>query len=124
MNSETLYERLLKFAQRSQKLVLILPRTSYNFEYGGQLIRSSSSPGSNYIEAIEATSSKDFAYRLKVCRKEAKESMHWLILIKSANENIEAIIKEADGLIKEADELIRIFTSSILTSERNQKISK
>ena len=124
MNSETLYERLLIFGQRCQKLVIILPKTVYNFEYGGQLIRSSSSPGSNYIEAIEATSSKDFAYRLKVCRKETKESMHWLILIKSANENIEAIKKEADELIKEVDELIRIFTSSILTSERNQKIIK
>lgn len=121
MTSEELYYRLLLFAKRSQKLVYTLPNTVYNREYGGQLIRSSASPGSNYIEAIEATSKKDFGYRLKVCRKETKESIHWLSLIQFANENVIEIQQEAQFLINEAQELIRIFTKSILTSEKNQK---
>lgn len=124
MTPELLYERLLEFAKRCQKLVKRLPKTIYNTEYGSQLIRSSASPGSNYIEAIEASSRRDFTHRLKVCRKETKESIHWLMLIKNANEELAEIQKELEDLIKEARELIRIFTSSILTSEKNQEIRK
>lgn len=124
MTPELLYERLLAFAKRCQKLVKNLPKTVYNIEYGSQLIRSSASPGSNYIEAIEASSRRDFTYRLKVCRKETKESGHWLVLIKSSNEEFIEIREESEDLIKEARELIRIFTSSILTSEKNQEIRK
>lgn len=124
MTPELLYERLLTFAKRCQKLVKRLPKTIYNIEYGSQLIRSSASPGSNYIEAIEASSRRDFIYRLKVCRKETKESIHWLMLIENANEEFAEIKKESEDLIKEARELIRIFTSSVLTSEKNKEIRK
>ncbi|MCL5439278.1 MAG: four helix bundle protein [Patescibacteria group bacterium] len=124
MNSELLYKRLLSFAQRCQKLVVKLPRNVYNMEYSSQLIRSSASPGANYIEAIEASSRKDFIHRLKICRKEAKESIHWLTLIQSANNNLFEIQKDIEELVKEARELIKIFSSSVLTSERNQKMNK
>ncbi|HSW48368.1 MAG TPA: four helix bundle protein [Candidatus Saccharimonadales bacterium] len=124
MTSEELYDRLLSFAKRCQRLVKSLPKTTYNYEYSSQLIRSSASPGANYIEAIEASSRKDFAHRLKICRKESKESIHWLMLISSANEELQEVQSETKILITEAQEFIRIFTSSILTSERNGKINK
>jgi len=124
MTSEILYERLLLFAQRCQKLVYKLPKTIYNLEYGGQLIRSSASPGANYIEAIEASSRKDFSHRLKICRKESKESIHWLLLIESSNREDVKIREETVPLINEAREFIRIFTASILTSEKNRGIGK
>jgi four helix bundle protein len=124
MTSEELYNRLLSFAKNCQKLVKTLPKTAYNYEYGSQLIRSSASPGANYIEAIEASSRKDFTHRLKICRKETRESTHWLILISSANEELKSVKTEAKTLIVEAQEFIRIFTSSILTAERNGKIDK
>ncbi|MFH1833353.1 MAG: four helix bundle protein [Candidatus Levyibacteriota bacterium] len=124
MTPELLYKRLFAFAQKCQQLINKLPKTAYNSEYGRQLIRSSSSPGANYIEAIEASSRKDFTHRLKICRKEAKESIHWLMLIQSANKTIAEIQKESIELIKEAQEFIRIFTSSILTSEKNRGINK
>ena len=124
MNSEELYNRLLRFAQRCQKLVKRLPKTVYNLEYGKQLIKSSSSPGANYIEAIEGVSRRDFTHRLKICRKETKESIHWLILIKSANEESKEIQIECEDLTGEAREFIRIFTSAVLTSEKNQTIRK
>ncbi len=123
MNPEILYKRLLEFAKRCQKLTLQLPNAVYNKEYSVQLIRSSSSPGANYIEAIEAISRKDFVHRLKICRKEAKESSHWLLLIENANQTIPVIKKEIGELIQESQELVKIFTSSILTAERNQKIN-
>lgn len=124
MTSEELYNRLLFFAKRSQKLIKALSKNNYNYEYGSQLIRSSASPGANYIEAIEASSRKDFTHRLKICRKEAKESIHWFVLISSANEEDLEIQREIKILITEAREFIRIFTSSILTSERNGKVNK
>ncbi len=121
MTPELLYERLLLFAKRCQWLIRKLPKASYNNEYGKQLIRSSASPGANYIEAIEASSKKDFIHRLKICRKEARESTHWLILMEDANEEMIEIKTELKELVQEAKEFIRIFTASILTSERNSK---
>lgn len=124
MTSEILYERLLRFAKDCQELVFSLPKNTWNYEYTSQLIRSSASPGANYIEAIEASSPKDFTYRLKICRKESKESVHWLILIKNANLNILIVQNKSEKLISEAREFIKIFASSVLTSERNQQIKK
>ncbi len=120
MTPELLYERLLSFAKDSQQLVRKLPKNIYNIEYSSQLIRSSASPGANYIEAIEASSRKDFIHRLKICRKESRESIHWLTLIQHAN-NTGEIINDSNKLIQEAREFVKIFTSSIMTSEKSLK---
>lgn len=121
---EILYKRLLNFANRCRKLVINLSKTSYNKIYGDQLIRSSASPGSNYIEAIESGSRREFTHKLRTCRKESRESKHWLVLIKDANEKIERVQIETKELINEAEELVKIFTSSIITSEKNREIDK
>lgn len=121
---EILQNRLLKFAQRSMSLTSKLPKNSHNIIYSNQLNRSSSSPGANYIEAIEASSTKEFILKLKICRKETKESNYWLVLIQTSNENLTWLKKETEELIKEGNELIKIFTASIITAERNQKIRK
>lgn len=121
-DSEAFYERLYSFARRCQELVKKLPKNIYNLEYGGQLIRTSGSMGSNYIEALEAASKRDFVYRLRVSRKETRESIHWLRLIKDANGEVGEIDLELKSLIQEGQEIKRIFTSSILTLE--QKGSK
>ena len=99
-----------------------LPKTIANIEYTAQLIRSSSSPGSNYIEAVEALSKKDFIYRLKICRKETKEPIHWLRLVYDSNKNPALDIKkEFQSLVSEGREILKILTSSILTSEGKKK---
>ncbi len=51
-----------------------LSRTIGNIEDGKQVVRASGSVGANYIEANESLSKKDFVMRIKICRKEAKES--------------------------------------------------
>jgi four helix bundle protein len=117
--SEIFYQRLLLFATGCQELVSILPKNIWNQENSNQLIRASASSGANYIEAIEATSHKDFTYRLKSCRKESKESVHWLVLIKSSNNSFSEIQTKTERLSSEAREFIKIFSSSILTSEKN-----
>src|SRR4051812_9670793 len=69
-----LEERTFNFAQQVRSFVKKLPTNIWNTEDAKQLVRASGSTGANYIEANEALSKKDFAYRIKISRKEAKES--------------------------------------------------
>jgi len=100
-----LEERTYLFAKRCRDYVKKLPRTISNIEYGKQLIRSSGSVASNYIEANESLSKKDFVMRTKICRKESKESRLWLRLTEPNPKDQ----PEKDYLIQEATELMKIF---------------
>mgnify|MGYP003631933038 CR=1 FL=1 len=85
MANYNLENRTLEFAKTTRAFVKVLPRCTSNFEDGKQLIRSSGSIGANYIEANEALSKKDFKMRVKISRKEAKESAYWLKLVDVQN---------------------------------------
>ncbi len=69
-----LEERTFIFAKDVRIFVKTLPKSPANFEDGKQVIKSSGSVGANYREANEALSKKDFIMRIKISRKEAKES--------------------------------------------------
>jgi four helix bundle protein len=69
-----LEDRTYLFAKECRLYVQKLPKTISNIEDGKQLIRSSGSVGANYIEANEKLGDKDLTFRLKIARKEAKES--------------------------------------------------
>ena len=109
-----LEERTFKFAKRVRILVSKLTKTISNIEDGKQAVRSSGSIGANYIEANEALSKKDFMMRIKICRKEAKETNYWLNLFDINNTELE---NERKLLTKEASELTNIFGSIIRKSE-------
>ena len=104
-----LEERSLEFARNVRKFVKVLPRTISHIEDGKQLIRSSGSVGANYIEANESLSKKDFLLRIKISRKEAKESAYWLKLIDAAKDK--ELDKDRTALLKEATELMMIFSA-------------
>ncbi|MEK7540786.1 MAG: four helix bundle protein [Patescibacteria group bacterium] len=104
-----LEERTYQFSKKARDYIKQLPRTISNIEYGKQLIRSSGSIGANYIEANESLSKKDFIMRVKICKKEAKESRYWLKLAEPIKEQIQ----EQEYLIKEVIELMKIFGSII-----------
>lgn len=112
-----LEERTYKFAKRCRDLTKNVIKTAANFEYNKQLIRSSGSTAANYIEANECLSEKDFLHRIKICRKEAKESRLWLNLLDINEEG--GSLEEQKYLINEATELIKIFTS-IITKKSNK----
>ena len=76
-----LEQRTFEFAKNVRVFVGRLNKTTANIEDGKQLIRSSGSVGANYIEANESLGKKDFIMRIKICRKEAKESRFWLKLL-------------------------------------------
>jgi four helix bundle protein len=88
-----------------------LPTTIDNIEHSKQLIRSSGSVGANYIEANESLGKADFAMRIKICRKEAKESVYWLRLLLDTNS--EDFTQEGELLQKEGIELKKILSSII-----------
>lgn len=109
-----LEDRTFIFARRVRDFVQKLQKTINNIEDGKQVVRASGSVGANYIEANEALSKKDFIMRVKICRKEAKESRYFLKLIETNREDFES---ERLKLIQEATELMNIFGSIIRKSE-------
>ena len=110
-----LEERTFEFARDVRFFIKTLSKTTANIEDSKQVVRSSGSVGANYIEANEKLSKKDFLFRMKISRKEAKESVYWLRLIEATNtlEN-QNDIKE---LINEATELKKILSSIIEKSQ-------
>ena len=81
-----LEERTFQFAKAVRLIIKTLPKTIANIEDGKQVVRSSGSVGANYIEANEALSKKDFLFRVRISKKEAKETAYWLRLINETNE--------------------------------------
>ena len=106
---ENLEPRTFRFAQNCKELVKSLLKSVTNIEYSKQLTRSSGSVAANYIEANEALSKKDFIMRLRISRKEIKESRMWLQLV-------DVTPKEEprrDALVIESTELLKIFSAII-----------
>lgn len=103
-----LEERTLEFSKKIIYLVQTLPKNSINFTLIDQLIRSATSIGANYREANETDTKKDFRNRIRIAKKEAKETKYWLELILEANPSIE---NEIRYLINEANELMKILAS-------------
>jgi len=95
----------LKFSREAITFVKSLPRNISNTEIADQLIRSATSIGANYIEANESLGKKDFLMRVKICRKEAKETIYWLKLVEPSKEEEH----RREWLIAEATELMKIF---------------
>jgi len=104
-----LEERTFLFAKDVRIFLKDLAKTIANIEDGRQLVRSSGSVGANYREANEALSKKDFNMRIKISRKESKESTYWLRLIYETNNwSTDLTIK---ALLNESQELTKIFSS-------------
>jgi four helix bundle protein len=105
-----LADRTFLFARDVISLIKSLPRNISNIEVAKQLVRSAGSVGANYIEANESLSKKDFLMRIKICRKECKESSYWLRLIETKDD---ASGEVCSNLAGEATELMKIFNSII-----------
>lgn len=106
-----LEERTFIFARDVRRFIMTLPKSLILREDVAQLIKSSGSVGANYIEANEALGKKDFLMRMRISRKEAKESAYWLRLIHGVHK-LERT-EEAERLQYEATELKKIFSAII-----------
>ncbi|MCB4757533.1 MAG: four helix bundle protein [Elusimicrobia bacterium] len=114
-----LEERTFKFAQDVRLFLQSYVAPLSNTEDKKQLLRSSGSVAANYIEANESLSGKDFVMRIKICRKEAKESYLWLRLMQNGpGGKSQAGVNE---LLQEALELTRIFNAIARKCEKNER---
>ena len=100
-------DKSYQFALDSLKLYEILKREK-EYTVGRQILRCGTSIGANVEEALGGHSRKDFAFRISVAYKEAREAHYWLRLLRDGNY---LCPEKADLLIKKADELIRILGS-------------
>ncbi len=109
-----LEERTAKFGEDIIEFCQSLPETSVTKPLINQIVRSGTSVGANYMEADAAESKRDFQHKIGICKKESKETMHWLRMIAKA---IPTKKDECRKLWKEAHEFVLIF-SSILNKKK------
>ena len=109
MSNFDLEERTEKFAINVRRFLKTVDSNFYNDIDCKQVVRSSGSIGANFIEASERTGPKDLKYRLRIAKKEVKETAYWLRIIKSNNH----LQGEIDELIDEAEQLKRILITII-----------
>ena len=114
--SELFLKRLEKYSDEVYALCKQVKYDSIVNEILLQLSRSSSSPGANYIEAIESVSSKDFYFRIKICRKESRESGYWLRRLMVLKPELAVKCTELES---ESREFVLIF-SKILQSQKSE----
>ena len=118
MNGDKVYdleERTARFGESIIDFAGTLPRNVVNNGLISQMVRSGTSIGANYMEADAAESKRDFRHKISICKKESKETKHWLRMIARANPEKK---NECKKLWSEVQELTLIF-SSILSSTKS-----
>ena len=111
-----LEERTAKFGEEIIRFARTLEKNDINRPLINQIIRSATSIGANYMEANGASSKKDFKNKICICKKEAKETKHWLRMLATANPEKSGICRK---LWQEAQELTLIFSKIIISSKGN-----
>lgn len=94
-------EDIIKFCKKISKNVITLPLIN-------QLVKAGTSVGANYSEADDAESKQDFRHKIGICKKESRESKHFLRMIAVAETEFK---EEADTLKQEAKELNLILNA-------------
>ena|ERR1700722_9733739 len=115
-----LEERTFLFSKNIRLFIKRLSKSASNSEDSIQLIRSSGSIGANYLEANGNLGPKDLIMRIKICRKESKESKYWLRLMEI--EDNQTLENERGFLVKECQELILIFGAIINKLESKETV--
>ena len=105
-----LEERSFVFAKDVIDITNRLSETETNRHFVRLVIRSTTSIGANYREVNDALGKKDFVFRLRISRKEVKETVFWLKLIQHNNFSLS---DETSKLVEESIESRNILSSII-----------
>lgn len=122
MNGSTkfdLEDRTAKFAETVLKFCRGLKLDEINRPIVNQLVRACTSIGANYCEADDAESRKDFAHKIKICKKEARETKYWLKMLIVTNPDC---VEELNTFWQEAKELNLIFNAIINSTETKKLV--
>jgi four helix bundle protein len=109
-NKFDLEERTAKFGENIILFTKTIPINIYTEPLIKQLIRSATSIGANYMEANGCDSKKDFRNKISLCKKEAKETTHWIRMFSTIIPNKN---DELRRLWTEAHELVLIFSTIV-----------
>lgn len=113
-----LEERTAKFGEKIVYFSKKIPISEVTKPLISQLVRSGTSVGANYCEADSANSKKDFSHKIGTCKREARETKHWLRMLVVAVPDLK---EEARSLWQEANELTLIF-SAIIKARKSKNI--
>jgi len=112
-----LEERTAKFGEDIIEFAKKIPKNPITLPLITQLVKAGTSVGANYSEADCAESKRDFEHKIGICKKESKESKHWLRMIAKA---VPQLKDEAKIYWKEANELNLIFSSIVIKSRKKK----
>jgi len=112
-----LEERTALFGENVIEFAKKIPKNNITNSIVSQLVRSATSVGSNYCEADCAETKKDFEHKIGICKKESKESKHWLRMAAKA---VPESSSEARILWREANELNLIFVTIVKNSKNKE----
>ena len=101
-----LEERTARFGESVIAFAKKIPVNEVTRALIAQLVRAASSVGANYAEADDCDSRKDFRFKIGLCRREARESKHWVRMVVAADQQVR---HEARVIWQEAKELNLIF---------------
>jgi four helix bundle protein len=101
-----LEERTARFGEQVILFAKKIPWSPVNNRLIDQLVGAGTSVGANYCEADDAASRADFKHRISICRKEARETKHFLRMVATAEPSLRS---DARTIWKEAHELHLIF---------------
>jgi len=110
--------RTTSFGVAALRFCRTVPPSPVNAPLVTQLVRAATSVGANYAEACDAESPRDFRHKLAICRKEARECKHWLVMLAAA---VPARREEMRRLWLEAKELNLIFGAALRTLDRKRR---
>jgi four helix bundle protein len=116
-NKYDLEERTAVFGEAAIAFAKRIPVTPVTTSLISQLVRAATSIGANYCEADDACSKKDFRFKIGTCRKESKETKHWLRMVAAATEDLRT---DARKLWQEAKELNMIFSAILRKRDRDE----
>lgn len=103
-----LEERTAKFGENVIVLMKQTPKNEITRPLITQLVKAATSVGANYSEADDAESKKDFKHKIGICKKESRESKHFLRMLSVATSGFTT---ELEVLSREAKELNLIFNA-------------
>lgn len=114
-----LEERTAKFGEAAIQLAKSMHKSVITNPIISQFVRSATSVGANYSEADDAGSRKEFRYRISLCKRESRETKHWLRMIAVADPKVQV---QARILWQEARELNLIFASIYRKHKKNDEL--
>ena len=112
--SGMLEKRLFEYAVRAIAVARALPKSDIGSHIGKQMLRSGTSAGANYQEAVGSESRNDFVHKIQITLKELRETYYWLRIIK-ASRLLPA--KRLEDILQESNELIAMTVKSIVTAK-------